>query len=1768
MNYRPARLLAPYLLGVSLCGAAFADEYIVRVPIAPTAHAPNTTVTQLGDVPVGSFVSQSFVFRNRGSEPTTVAWITKNGAPLTIVSDQCSGKTLAAGEVCPIATRFAPTALGPFEGSLSVGHTSALLPDIFIGRGTGVDASLRLQFDPDVLSFGDVARGTSSIRVLSITNQSGDDLFVLDVSVQQGGSTSFQVVSHDCDLLGAGDSCAAQVRFIPTALGYQQARIGVETDSGNVISGTALTGTGVQAEAVLTPGMLSFTGTAVGHVSEPLAATLTNAGKAPLGFVRAEVVGSNVFSVTGHNCPSTLSPGQHCALQVVASLQDETVKSGALRVLTTNTPTASVQIDLQAYPRAANPALEWAPASLGFEGLGVGLSATRTLSIRSKGETDAVVSGFSFSGSHAGDFSLVNPAQCIGSLAPGMECELTVRFSPSAAGSRIASLQVQANLPETPAGASLSGAGLPGVLGATPEELVFSEVYPGDSVTRAVTIGNAGPGYVDIGVLSLAGAQKNLFSASGCAAARLGPAQSCDIQVTFSPTATGSVSASLMLTHSGQGGTLTVPLSSSVAVRPVSQPVLGLFSCTSVVAGEQAECTATLRNTGLAPLAISGIQLTNSIFDAPSHDCGTTLAPGAQCRLTVTGTFALPGAYQTNVSVTTDNGTPGAIASVNVLAPDSELLPPTFGSVRVGESVQSAAVLRNTGASGVLQVTGAPTLTGSSAFSLQGSSCSGALATGETCSIAVSCSPAAVGELTGTLNVPTNGGVFSAPLRCVASAAPTPVVSLSDVQCAAGWVGASTSCVAVLSNTGDGALSVGNPTRTGTLFGAPSHNCGSSLAPGGSCVLTMNQTFSSAGTFSTTVSWPLAGTPVTRAAAILIQASDVQLTAPPTAVTQAGTPVNMEAVLRHVSGGAVSVGAPSVSGTGMSLLASTCSSQLSPGGVCTLTVRCNPAAPGTQMGALVVPTGAGVKSVALTCQAQAAQLSVSVPGRTTDVGTGSLSGNWVTVTNSGLGAVTVSELRADAPNFSLFANPSNSAHCNPGRVLAAGESCQVLETVLGTATGGSVMEYRSPLRAAVVTSGASATWDSTYRVYGVAIDQITATSAMSPGVAYDVQYRVTNMAPHALSAPRLVATAGAGGTATIITNGCTTTVTAFGQCLVTIRVTPAANTTASHFSYTLSANGRYPQVLNSSLFASPAEALVGTRSFTVLVGAPLGVLTIDQHDGARAGETDTKTHFFENTGHVPVAVTSVTSSSAVVFPITSNGCLGITLQPGERCNITTEFRPTLVARNHTSNLVVAYSGKTAQGTLRANSFATGDVSVSVTAELSRVIVTVTAETVSSSLKALVPMPDLEAVTGNNVWLENSPVCTTGVSTVVQCQFSKDGQVIAAPTRTSTAITRYNVAWPISGDKNRLGYRATAEIIPFETDDANPDNNRAEGHYMDNVCAREVVTYVAPNVNAVLHPRRRASTLWLSPTQFYCHRREPGFSTQSDGGKTTNYTYFIEPFREIHEGNIVNLITAGHWRYTSTATGGFVTASYGPTNAGEKHVYNGQTREFIVKTEHATSSGSHRHYLEYYQGNQKVRTYGPGSVCRSGADLVLDPVRMVAHMQACWSDNLTGLTSSNQQVSARTVDLRTGQVTAAPIPHDPHGFDWVQNRIFSFTRQTVYHVDTRVVQAYPIPGIEQVPSTLRNNSAKDWYFDGESRFWGFDTTAARAYMIDVSGSTGRLKTYPMPQAMPMWFGGYSPYPVPHITSSYQSKDLVFIIPPEERPSTRGPYIQGY
>ena len=76
-----------------------------------------------------------------------------------------------------------------------------------------------------------------------------------------------------------------------------------------------------------------------------------------------------------------------------------------------------------------------------------------------------------------------------------------------------------------------------------------------------------------------------------------------------------------------------------------------------------------------------------------------------------------------------------------------------------------------------------------------------------------------------------------------------------------------------------------------------------------------------------------------------------------------------------ISGGAVSVGAPSVSGTGMSLLASTCSSQLSPGGVCTLTVRCNPAAPGTQMGALVVPTGAGVKSVALTCQAQAAQLS-------------------------------------------------------------------------------------------------------------------------------------------------------------------------------------------------------------------------------------------------------------------------------------------------------------------------------------------------------------------------------------------------------------------------------------------------------------------------------------------------------------------------------------------------------------------------------------------------------------------------------------------------------------------------------------------------------------------------------------------------------------------------------------------------------------------------
>ncbi|PYX94241.1 MAG: hypothetical protein DMG71_13120, partial [Acidobacteria bacterium] len=69
-----------------------------------------------------------------------------------------------------------------------------------------------------------------------------------------------------------------------------------------------------------------------------------------------------------------------------------------------------------------------------------------------------LISSMALTGANAADYAQTN--NCASSVAPGASCTIAVSFTPSATGTRNASLAITDNAPKSPQKVSLTGSGI------------------------------------------------------------------------------------------------------------------------------------------------------------------------------------------------------------------------------------------------------------------------------------------------------------------------------------------------------------------------------------------------------------------------------------------------------------------------------------------------------------------------------------------------------------------------------------------------------------------------------------------------------------------------------------------------------------------------------------------------------------------------------------------------------------------------------------------------------------------------------------------------------------------------------------------------------------------------------------------------------------------------------------------------------------------------------------------------------------------------------------------------------------------------------------------------------------------------------------------------------------------------------------------------------------------------------------------------------------
>jgi hypothetical protein len=144
-------------------------------------------------------------------------------------------------------------------------------------------------------------------------------------------------------------------------------------------------------------------------------------------------------------------------------------------------------------------------------------------------------------------------------LAPNATCQINVNFTPSAGGTRTATLNVNDNAENSPQTVSLSGNAVSPILGISPSTINFSSQYVGTAgLNQNVTLINTGTGSLTIS--SVVASPSSDFSVLSTCGNSLAAGGNCSIGVFFDPSNSGTRDGVLTITDNASGSPQTVTL--------------------------------------------------------------------------------------------------------------------------------------------------------------------------------------------------------------------------------------------------------------------------------------------------------------------------------------------------------------------------------------------------------------------------------------------------------------------------------------------------------------------------------------------------------------------------------------------------------------------------------------------------------------------------------------------------------------------------------------------------------------------------------------------------------------------------------------------------------------------------------------------------------------------------------------------------------------------------------------------------------------------------------------------------------------------------------------------------------------------------------------------------------------------------------------------------------------------------------------------------------
>jgi len=357
---------------------------------------------------------------------------------------------------------------------------------------------------------------------------------------------------------------------------------------------------------------------------------------------------------------------------------------------------------------ASGPVMTFAPASLNFVVPSGPPSAPQTFYVRNSGNQPLTITSAAPPYLGTAYLTVVSDGCSGTTIPPGATCRMIVTFTATQAGSGSATLQIQANTNPTwnnysafySASGSLAQTQSTGNFGYQPQNSTSQPGY-----VQLFDSGNV-PMHVSAVALGGAGASQFAITSDTCTGATIGYGGPCYVYLTFTPTTTGPLQATVSFTDDAPGSPQSETIyGTGIAPGAILSQTAIDFGVVSDAGGNASQVVQVSNPTAQSlHVTTAAISVGGGVFHTSADSCtGATVLPASSCSVTVTFAPTSSFAVFSGTLTVTDDGSPSGHQLVSLAgqgvdpqltyAPDQI----NFGNQRQGtRSAAKALTLTNT----------------------------------------------------------------------------------------------------------------------------------------------------------------------------------------------------------------------------------------------------------------------------------------------------------------------------------------------------------------------------------------------------------------------------------------------------------------------------------------------------------------------------------------------------------------------------------------------------------------------------------------------------------------------------------------------------------------------------------------------------------------------------------------------------------------------------------------------------------------------------------------------------------------------------------------------------------------------------------------------------------------------------------------------------------------------------------------------------------------